>query len=76
MTVLVAPAASLADAVAAVDALAELNFGMLADDQLLATIRAVERLKRKVESLDHPLIAEVEARNLPDGTWCGELPRS
>jgi len=59
------PEATLDHAASAVDALAERDFSRISDDELLATIRAAERLKRKVESLDHPLIAEVDARNLP-----------
>ena len=37
----------------------------LAEDQLLAMVREVERAKRRLEALDARLIAELEERNLP-----------
>jgi len=50
---------------AAVAELAGCSFSGLADDELLDVLRLAERARRQLEALDHVLIAELEARNLP-----------
>jgi hypothetical protein len=50
---------------AAVAELAGFSFSPLSDDDVLEVIRLAERARRQLEALDHVLIAELEARNLP-----------
>jgi Domain of unknown function (DUF222)/HNH endonuclease len=50
---------------AAVAELAGSSFSVLADDDLLDVLRHAERARRQLEALDHVLIAELQARNLP-----------
>jgi hypothetical protein len=50
---------------AAVAELAGCSFSALTDDDLLEVLRLAERARRQLEALDHVLIAELEARNLP-----------
>jgi hypothetical protein len=50
---------------AAVAELAGCSFSTLADDDVLGVLRLAERARRQLEALDHVLIAELEARNLP-----------
>ena len=50
---------------AAVAELAGCSFSGLADDDLLEVFRLAERARRQLEALDHVLVAELEARNLP-----------
>jgi hypothetical protein len=68
MTVAVntSPAVQAASALpAAVTELAGCSFSALADEDLLDVLRLAERARRQLEALDHVLIAELEARNLP-----------
>lgn len=50
---------------AAIAELAGCSFSGLTDDAVLEVLRLAERARRQLEALDHLLIAEVEARNLP-----------
>lgn len=50
---------------AAISQLAGCSFSGLADDDVLEVLRLAEQARRQLEALDHLLIAEVEARNLP-----------
>jgi hypothetical protein len=50
---------------AAVSELAGCSLSALADEELLKVLRLAERARRQLEALDHVLIAELEARNLP-----------
>ena len=50
---------------AAVDELAAVSLSALAEDELLAVVREVERARRRLEALDARLIAELDERNLP-----------
>jgi hypothetical protein len=50
---------------AAITELAGCSFSSVADDDLLEVLRLAERARRQLEALDHVLIAELEARNLP-----------
>jgi Domain of unknown function (DUF222) len=50
---------------AAVAELAGCSLSGLADEDLLEVVRLAERARRQLEALDHVLIAELEARNLP-----------
>ncbi|MEO7261369.1 MAG: DUF222 domain-containing protein [Jatrophihabitantaceae bacterium] len=50
---------------AAVAQLAGCSFSGLVDEDLLEVLRLAEQARRQLEALDHLLIAEVEARNLP-----------
>jgi hypothetical protein len=49
----------------AVDEVAGVALSRLAEDELLSMLRDVERTRRRLEALEHRLIAEVEERNLP-----------
>jgi hypothetical protein len=65
-TTSISEAPALASALpAAVAELAGCSFSALADDDLLEVMRLAERARRQLEALDHVLIAELEARNLP-----------
>jgi hypothetical protein len=48
----------------AIDVVADSDFGRLSDEELLDVLRQAEVAKRRLEALDHRLIAEAEARNL------------
>jgi hypothetical protein len=50
---------------ATVAELAGCSFSPLSDDDVLEVLRLAERARRQLEALDHVLIAELEARNLP-----------
>jgi hypothetical protein len=50
---------------AAVDEVVGVSFSSLAEDELLGVVREVERARRRLEAVEHRLIAEVEERNLP-----------
>jgi hypothetical protein len=52
-------------ALAAVSDLISSDLSVLTEDQLLKLMRTVERIRRKVEALDHVTIPELEARNIP-----------
>jgi hypothetical protein len=68
MTVAVDMGAAVRAAAGLPDAVAELagcSLSALADEELLEVVRVTERARRQLEALDHVLIAELEARNLP-----------
>jgi hypothetical protein len=50
---------------AAVDQVCRLDVATLDDLALLEAIRSVEKAKRRLEAVDHPLVAEVDSRGLP-----------
>jgi hypothetical protein len=45
--------------------LGSVSLSSLAEQELLGVVREVERARRRLEALEHRLIAEVEERNLP-----------
>ena len=49
----------------AVDEIGAVALSWLAEDELLAMLREVERARRRLEAFEHRLVAEVEERNLP-----------
>ncbi len=57
--------ALLADAHAIVDALQALDLTPCSDDEAVAAVREFERLRRRVETVDHVLILDVEQRGIP-----------
>jgi hypothetical protein len=50
---------------AAVGELGSVSLSSLAERELLGVVREVERARRRLEAVEHRLIAEVEERNLP-----------
>ncbi len=60
------PAVALSRAYAAVDELQALDLTGLNEEQLLGYWRELERLRRRLPTLDHALILEAEGRGLPD----------
>jgi hypothetical protein len=65
-TALASEAPALADAaLAAVSELTSADLSALDETQLLELIRAVEKLRRKVEAFDNVAIPELEARGIP-----------
>jgi hypothetical protein len=50
---------------AAVDEVSAVSLSRLGEDELLGMLREVERARRRLEALEHRLVAEVEERNLP-----------
>jgi hypothetical protein len=60
------PSMLLARAHAAVDELQRLDLTGLSADDLLAYWREVERLRRRLPSLDHALVLDAQARGLPE----------
>lgn len=59
-----APPASLEAAHATVDRLLASDVAGCSDDQLLESLRELERLRRRLAALDHALILEAQARDL------------
>ncbi|HET6209189.1 MAG TPA: DUF222 domain-containing protein, partial [Jatrophihabitans sp.] len=54
----------LAERVAAVDALLDHGLTSVSDDALLSAARAVETARRRLETFDHPLVAELDRRSI------------
>jgi hypothetical protein len=50
---------------AAIDQVSAVPLSRLTEDELLATVREVERARRQLEAFEHRLVAEMEERNLP-----------
>lgn len=50
---------------AAIAECAVVTLSSLAEDELLSVVREVERARRRLEALEHRLIAEIDERNLP-----------
>src|SRR5919198_2005645 len=59
------PMVALAAAHAALDELAGLDLTGLGEDALLGLWRELERLRRRIPSIEHGLVLEAEARGLP-----------
>src|SRR5207253_7595725 len=59
------PSVLLAGAHALVDELLRLDLTALAEDELLGYWREVERLRRRLPTLDHALVLDAERRGLP-----------
>ena len=59
------PAVLLAGAHAAIDQLQAVDLAPLSEDELLGYWREVERLRRRLPTLDHALLLEAERRGLP-----------
>jgi hypothetical protein len=62
-TTAVAAVAALA---AAVDELLSVSWSGLSDDGFLDVVQSVETSRRRLEAADLPLVAELDARGLPD----------
>lgn len=60
------PADALADAQATIDRLQAADLTVLSDEALLDYEREKERLRRRLASLDHASVLEIESRGLPD----------
>jgi len=50
---------------AAVDEVAAIPLAQLAEDELLSTLRELERTRRRLEAVETRLLADIEERNLP-----------
>jgi hypothetical protein len=64
MTAVQAPSVVAVGLSAAVDEVSAVSLSRLGEDELLARLREVERARRRLEALEHRLVAEVEERNL------------
>src|SRR4051794_36640148 len=64
MTMMAAAAPVTVGLSAAVGECAGVSLSSLAEDELLATLREVERARRRLEAFEHRVVAEVEERNL------------
>jgi hypothetical protein len=60
---------------AALDRLLAADVASLDDDRLLGWIGRVERLRRRAEALDHPVVAELDRRSLPERLLTGTAHR-
>ncbi|HEX4728749.1 MAG TPA: DUF222 domain-containing protein, partial [Jatrophihabitans sp.] len=65
MSTMVSQTSVVAGLSAAVDELAGVELTRLGEDELLETMRELERVRRRLETLESRLVAEVEQRNLP-----------
>ena len=66
MTVVVEGAVAMAVGLsAAAEECGSVSLSDLGEDELLTMVRELERARRRLEALDHRLIAEVRERNLP-----------
>ena len=54
----------VATLVAAVDALLSESLGSVSDEAVLTAARAVETARRRLETFDHPLVAELDRRSI------------
>lgn len=61
---------ALAAAHQALDALAGADLNSATSDELLAAMRELERLRRRLPTVEHALIAETESRGLPYESGC------
>jgi hypothetical protein len=59
--------ASLTDALDQIDAI---DWVGCPDDELLRVLRGLEKTKRRLESIDHPIVAEVDVRGMAGERGC------
>ena len=55
---------------AALDKITDLDLTGFDDKDLLRTLRGLEKVRRRLESIDHPIVAEVDARGMAGERGC------